>query len=170
MACKRASTEYVVGQWLSYRLWSEADFVTVPQARFALLMIALEALADAGPRSGAALAHVDSLIECTKRATIPDDERGSLLGALSSLRRESVRSACLRLAEEEGRTYGGRTARQFVAHCYNRRNALVHGRDDFPTFDEANALAGELSRFVGDVLAGPELVEEVQRARHSPSE
>jgi hypothetical protein len=161
-----ASSELTASQMRAYRFWSEADFLTIPAARFALLMIALEALSDPQPRTGETLAHLQVLIDTTMQAQIPKEERDSLVGALAALEHEAVRNACIRAAMEWGeRTYGGLPAVDFVKLCFRRRNALMHGRRDLPNFEEAARLAAELSRFVGELLAGRQLIEEIDAVR-----
>ena len=157
---------------LAYRLWAASDFVaTIAEARFTLLMIALECLAQPVERRGGARQHVKRLMDLTTAAAdLPDDERDSILGALSALRSESTRRACLRLADRvDGRRYAEADAKAFIKTCYDRRNALVHGRADHPTTQEADLLAANLSRLVSDLLAGPGLLATVDAARSPAS-
>ena len=41
----------------------------------------------------------------------------------------------------------------------------MHGRGDLPNFEEAARLAAELNRFVGELLAGRQLIEEIDAVR-----
>jgi hypothetical protein len=144
---------------LSFDLYSGSFFQPSADARFLMLMMALETLLDFHPRSPAARAHVQAIIEATNSAELPKSERVSLTGSLSWLLDESIGQAGRRLAKKlEPRRYGGKAPGAFFTECYGMRSALVHGRVPRPTRDEVGMLAAPLEMFVGHLLSGELLV------------
>jgi hypothetical protein len=78
----------------AFDLYSGSMFVaSLADARFLMLMMAMEALIEQAQRSTAALDHVDRLIDETRSADLPRDEIASLLGSLEFLRYESISRA-----------------------------------------------------------------------------
>lgn len=132
---------------------------SVPDARFALLFAAFEALIEKGSRSDAAVEHVDSLIQATKDADLAEAEKRSLVGTLEWLRFDSIRGSGRQFVRERlgGREYGKRPAEKFFLDCYDMRNRLLHGNLPFPTRDEVDGLAAPLEKMVGHLIAGPVL-------------
>jgi hypothetical protein len=124
-------------------------------ARFVMLMMAVETLLEPELRAAPVLAHVEHLISLTEAAELPDSERKSLLGSLRWLRQESISQAGRRLAGTlEGRQYLERSPQRFFRDCYDLRSRLVHGAHPRPPFEQVNAHAGALELFVRDLLAG----------------
>lgn len=67
-----------------------------------------------------------------------------------------------RLADRLGsRNYDGMSARLFFSKCYGVRGALVHGHVPRPAHDDVGLLAAQLGLFVGHLIAGHGLVEDV---------
>lgn len=123
-------------------------------ARFAMLMMALETLLEAKPRSPESLAHVDRLIAETKSAAIEEGEKASMLGSLQYLRQESIGQSGRRLAAGLGtRTYLELAPEAFFSRCYTLRSRLVHGHHPRPSRAEVERYVGALEQFVRDVLS-----------------
>lgn len=146
---------------LAFDLYSASFFTTVADARFLMLMMAVETLLSPENRPPKVAAHVRSLIEQTEAADLPADEKVSLLGSMQWLRQESIGRAGRRLASSlEGRAYMELPPTQFFSRCYETRSRLAHGAVPRPTFEEVNALAGPLELFVGHLLC-PKLLEAI---------
>jgi hypothetical protein len=117
---------------LSFDLYSASAFQPSTDARFVMLVMAVETLLDPQPRPESSLAHVEHLIALTQAADLPDSERASLLGSLQWLRHQSIRQAGKALAATLGdRTYMDMTPSMFFARCYELRSRLVHGKRHF---------------------------------------
>jgi len=140
---------------LAFDLYSASFFQPSPDARFLMLMMALETLIEQEPRGQEAAAHVAQLVKATENAEdLSAEERESLLGALRMLRQESVGAAGGRLAASLGeRTYMEEPAARFFRRCYEIRGALVHGHYPRPDRDVVGARAANLEGFVGDLLS-----------------
>lgn len=141
---------------LAFRLYNAALFQLVPDARFLLLIMAIEALSDYAPRSNETIAHVDMLIESTKTCrNLRKEDSNSMIGALHWLKQESIRQAGKRLATERlgNRMYADMNAAKYFCCCYDLRSKLVHrGASDH---EEINKLAPQLPSFVSDLLTIP---------------
>jgi hypothetical protein len=141
---------------LAFDLFSVSNFGVPPDARFMLLMMALETLAEPKQRSDAARDHVNALIEATRTSALPEGERDSLIGALAGLRRESSAHACRRLAETlTPKQYMETGPIPFFNACYRLRGKLVHGEVPRPSRDEVGLYAVNLEGFIADLLARP---------------
>ena len=143
----------------AFDLYSASMFVaSLADARFLLLMMALETLIDEQPRPDAAVAHVDGLIEQTRGSSLPQKEIASLLGSLEYMRQESISAAGRRLVRQLGdRTYGDpvkEAPAKFFTGCYDLRSRLVHGWHPRPTFNEVNGRVAGLEMMVSDLLSG----------------
>jgi hypothetical protein len=140
---------------LAFDLYSGSFFQPSADARLLMLMMAVETLLDLQPRSVAACAHVQTLLDATAAADLPPSDRQALMGSLSWLLNESIGQAGRRLAKRlEPRQYGGRSPSAFFTQCYTMRSALVHGQVPRPTREEVDALAAPLEMFVGQLLSG----------------
>lgn len=144
---------------LSYTLFNASFFQPTADSRFLLLIMAIEALIEPERRSDESLAHVDLLIQQTKNADLPAQEKNSMLGTLRWLRVESINQAGRRIASERlgSRTYIEKTAADFFTHCYQIRSNLVHGNLPVPTFEEIGSVAATLEVFVSELLTVPVL-------------
>jgi hypothetical protein len=142
---------------LAHELYAASFFETTPHVRFLLLVMAVEAMLEPAPRSQAALAHVETLIDFTEGAGLSRQEKDSIVGSLRWLRQESINQAGRRLASERlgEREYQGRKAEAFFTRCYGLRSRMVHGTDHQPTLAEVSQAAGEIGRFVADLLTAP---------------
>lgn len=139
---------------LAFDLFSASYFQgSSADARFLMLMMAIETLLDLQPRSDKARDHVDSLIELTKKSSLAEPEIDSIVGSLTWLRKESIQSAGRRLATIlRERSYGGLPPDRFFTSCYELRSRLAHGSVPRPPREEVDPKAAELERFVGDLL------------------
>jgi hypothetical protein len=142
---------------LAFDLYSASFFERSADARFLMLMMALETLIEQEPRSDAVAEHVARLVEATRAADdIPEHERASLVGSLLGLRKESVGQAGRRLAASLGeREYMGESPPVFFTQCYDLRSALVHGHYPRPEPGDVGTRAANLEGFVGDLLGAP---------------
>lgn len=143
----------------AFDLYSGSMFVaSLADARFLMLMMAMETLIEQEARSDAAVAHVERLVRETKAAELPADEIRSLASSLQFLKRESISGAGRRLAQRLGdRTYGDPTKEppaKFFTGCYNLRSSLVHGALPPPRFSEVNGRVAGLELMVSDLLSG----------------
>jgi len=143
---------------VAFEFYNASFFQASADARFLLLMTAIEALIDPAKRSTEARKHVDTLIAATRaNESMPDAERTSIEGSLCFLKDESFRQAGKRIvaARLGDREYEGKTAEKYFSDCYNLRSRLVHGKDPIPTWAEVNQANGALERFVSDLLTVP---------------
>ena len=139
---------------VSYDLWAASFGQESAEARFALLMIALEAMIDPDPRSEQCRQHVDFLIRATKNSGLPTSEVASMVGVLNWLRNESIGQAGKNLARTlEPRQYNGMAPAAFFNKCYAVRSRLVHGLLPLPTLEEIGRWASPLQEFVADLLS-----------------
>lgn len=142
---------------LAFTLFNLSFFGDNADSRFVLLVMAVEATVELANRCDAAVRHVNDLVERTKGAQIPEQDRKSILGSLKYLRREPISASGRALCERRlgDRVYGGRRAAKFYSDCYGLRSDLVHGNQPFPTHEEVSSAAGELERLVADLLTAP---------------
>ncbi len=99
---------------LAFDLFSGSSFQQSPDARFVMLMMAVEALIQPARRNEIARAHVVGLISATKSSDLPHSEISSIVGTLTWLYNESIGQAG-RQAVGEGPRYD----------ALRRRNALA---------------------------------------------
>lgn len=146
----------------AFELYS-ASFNAEPDARLLSLTMALETLMEQQPRHEATRALVDSFIEQARQADIPDQE--SLIPALGNLKQESIGHAGKQLAATlDGRTYGEYNPISLFQRAYELRSALTHGHVPRPTRQEVEGVAAPLELLVGHLIAGPELLRELDNA------
>jgi len=144
-----------------------ASFGEMPsEAQFMLLMIAIEGLIDQKLRQSDALNLIESFSEQTRQSGLDQATRNSILGQLGRMREQSISEAGRELMAELGdKQYAGLPADKFFTRCYTVRSRLVHFAAPGPTRQEVGALVHPLRQMVGDLIAGPELVAVVDRAR-----
>lgn len=141
---------------LAFHLYSSSFFEPSADARFLMLMMAIETLIDLLPREESAAAHVRDLMARTRDARLSDRERDSLLGSLKALLKESIGSAGRRLASRlTPKTYMDLPPVDFFTRCYRLRGELVHGSVPRPGLGEVGQAAAYLEAFVGDLLSQP---------------
>jgi hypothetical protein len=143
---------------LAFDLYNSSFFQQTADARFLLLVMAVEALLEMHPRSDVAREHVEHLVSLTQTSeALSRDEKQSLLGSLRGLRSESIGQAGRRLVKERlgMRTYMERKPSKFFSHVYSLRSRLVHGATPYPDRDEVASVAATLEVFVSDLLSRP---------------
>jgi hypothetical protein len=146
---------------LSFDLYCASASQPSTDARFIMLVMAVETLLKLQPRPESSLAHVEHLIGLTQAADLPKSEKSSLLDSLKWLRDQSIGQAGRALAATLGdRTYTDMTPPKFFAHCYDLRSRLVHGKTPLPERQEVRVTAGQLERFVANILSR-ELLDKV---------
>lgn len=139
---------------LAYDLYSASFSTDSPDARFALLMMALETIIEPQPRDSTVIAHVDQLIAATEAADLPPRERASITGSLNWLRTESIGQAGRRIAAQLGdRTYMGEKPSEFFTNSYELRSRLVHGAYPRSTRQDVDSSTAQLELFVRDLLS-----------------
>lgn len=139
---------------VSYDLYAASFAQPSADARFALLMMALETMIEPMPRPAESRHHVESIIEATKRSGLLKSEIDSITGSLTWLRNESIGQAGRRLAKTlEPRKYNDEAPATFFTHCYELRSQLMHGHHPLPTRNEIDLYAAPLQVFVADLLA-----------------
>jgi hypothetical protein len=146
---------------LAYDLFATSFFQKGPDARYLMLMASLEALIDPQPRPATAVAHVQSLIQLTRDADLPEDEILSILGPLKWLKSESIGEAGRRLMLRLGdRQYDDDSSVALFRRCYRLRSDLIHGKVPRPNQSDVESAAMHLEAMLGDLLSG-ELLEAV---------
>ncbi|MGR7028212.1 hypothetical protein [Geodermatophilus sp. URMC 62] len=140
---------------LAFELYSGSFFQPSADARFLMLMMALETLIQPRSRAPEVRAHVDEMIRSTNVATLPDNEKASIVGSLEWLRSESISQAGRRTVSGLGdRRYKGLRPGAFFTECYELRSALVHGHAARPPATKVNEMAGPLQDMVGHLISG----------------
>lgn len=138
---------------LAYDLFSASHSLSNPDARFVMLMMAVETLIDPQPRAAEVQAHVNDLTKATAESDLPINEKASIKSTLDWLQQESIGQAGSRLAESlEDQEYVGEASKNFFRSCYDLRSALVHGANPRPSWATVNARVGALEEFVKDLL------------------
>ncbi len=139
---------------LAYDLYSASFSESSADARFAMLMMAVETLIQPEPRPDAIRNHVDCLIAETRESDLPSKEINSIIGTLCWVREESIGQAGRKLANRLGdRRYLNELPDDFFTSCYTLRSRLFHGHFPRPTREEVNSRAAPLEQFVGDLLS-----------------
>jgi hypothetical protein len=153
-AAARVDTAVPLRERLAYEFYS-ASVEAPADARFMLLVMAVETLLEPQPREAAVIEHVDRLVSDTKAASLSTDEINSIVGSLGWLRNESIGQAARRLAREKlgDRQYDGQSPAKFITRCYRLRSDLAHGNLPRPEWGEVNYAAGQLEGFVCDLLS-----------------
>jgi hypothetical protein len=143
---------------VAFDLYGASYFDSNADSKLVLLVTAVETLADRDLRAPEVLDAVDRMIAEVKSLPVEARIRDSLRGGLRDLRYESIAQACGRLAARLGDVkYQDEPPVQFFSRCYTMRSHLVHGALPRPDLNDVRQRAGNLQRFVADILAGPEL-------------
>lgn len=150
-----ATAALTTRQRLAYDLFSASLSEINADARFVMLMMAVETLVDQQPRSPGATSLVDSFLAEVKQADLPAAEIASLTGALRYLRNESINQSGRRIAATlEGRTYQDEDPVTFFKRCYALRSDLVHGAVPRPDRSVVGYRAANLEHFVSHLITG----------------
>ncbi|MBD3148484.1 hypothetical protein [Microbispora bryophytorum] len=112
-------------QLVAHSLFASSFSETSVDARFLMLMMAIETIIKRDDRSLAVVAHVNDLLEQTKQVDLPVRERDALLGALRDLRKQSIGQAGQALASMLGdQRFAGETPADFFKKSYTLRSQL----------------------------------------------
>jgi hypothetical protein len=140
---------------MAYDLFGASFFTVTADARFMMLMMAVETLIEPQPRADEVRRHVSSLIETTERSGLDRKEIASLIGSLRWLLNDSISRAGRRLARSLGdRRYMDEPVETFFSRCYEMRSSLAHGEFPPPSRDEVNVRAASLEVFTGHLICG----------------
>lgn len=125
-------------------------------ARFVLLFAAFETLLESSERPVQVQEHVDKLIEATREAEIPKDEKDSLVGTLRWMRKYSIRASGRQLVQRHlgNLQFGGIGAEELFLKCYELRNRLLHGQQPFADWKEVSGIVAPLEQMVSKLLSG----------------
>jgi hypothetical protein len=138
---------------VTYDLFSAALGLGSRDARYAMLMAALETMLNPQSRSKESVTHVDNLIELTRKSGLPEEEIDSITATLKWLRRESIGQAGKRIAEMlKPNTYMNEAPAVFFRKCYDLRSNLMHGNYPLPTTQEISARIPHLEQFISDLI------------------
>jgi len=142
-------------QRLAFDIYGAAFFQKSIDARFLMLMVAVETLLEQSKRSEKVQKHVAELVRFTRTSSVlPLGDRNSIIGSLESLNRESIGQAGRKLVKCLGeRTYGGQQPSTFFTTCYELRSKLVHGSLPQPTRDDVASICVNLESLVGDLIS-----------------
>jgi hypothetical protein len=141
---------------VAFDLYSASFFLPVADARFLMLMMAMETLIALEPRSDEEQEHVAALIAATRASSLEKSSIHSMISTLGWLKYESISQAGRRLAGSLGeRLYAGEQPVAFFTGCYELRSALVHGKYPRPSRDQVDVRAATLEHFVGHLICGP---------------
>lgn len=142
-------------QRIAFDLFGTAFFKKSIDARFLILMVAVETLLEQSVRSEEVQKHLEELIRLTKVSSVmSSDERNSLISSLQSLNKESIGQAGRKLVKCLGnRTYAGQKPHAFFDTCYAIRSKLVHGHVPRPKREDIVDICGSLELFVGDLIS-----------------
>ena len=142
-------------QRLAYDLYAASMSETNADARFMLLMMAVESLLEPRPRSAPAQALVRGLIAQVRSSELERSEIDSIVGSLRWLEQDSISRTGRELAKGlRPRTYGGQDPVAFFSDCYGLRSALAHGADPRPSRTEVDLRAARLEPFVAHLISG----------------
>lgn len=138
---------------VTYDLFSAALGLGLSDARYAMLMAALETMIKPQHRPDECVAHVDKLIELTRNSGLTENEIASMVGTLKWLRQESIGQASKRIAEMlEPNMYMDETPAIFFRRCYELRSKLMHGNYPLPTAQDISARIPHLEQFISDLI------------------
>ncbi|MEQ6896563.1 hypothetical protein [Microbacterium sp. KR10-403] len=141
---------------LAIDLYSAAESTGDADARFLMLMSAVEAMIVTEKRSDEQVAVLKGLRqEISEMTDLDPEDRDQLASAVIGLRFESISAAGRRLAESLApRTYGEKSAVDFFRRAYDVRSNLVHGNPGKkrPSIDVVRELTGPMIFFVHDLI------------------
>ncbi|MFB9963877.1 hypothetical protein [Sinosporangium siamense] len=141
-------------QLVAHSLFASSFSETSADARFLMLMMAVETIIKRDDRSLTVVAHVNDLFKQTKQADLPVRERDALLGALRDLRKQSIGQAGQALASMLGdQQFADETPADFFKKCYTLRSQLVHGTVPRPSREVVGQRAATLQIMVGKLLS-----------------
>jgi hypothetical protein len=138
---------------LAINLYNQSFFQASPEARFLILVMAVEALLEPKKRSSMATSLIQGFIDGTKKYQgLSSEERNSIISSLSWLSKESIGKTGRDLASTYlTGSYMKMEPPDFFKHCYDVRSKFVHGNKEF-TPEEIGKLASNLEIFVADLI------------------
>lgn len=140
----------------AYDLYAASFRANRLEARFLLLMVALETFIDRRPRGEEARTLISQFMTQVENGELSQPEQESLLGSLRWMMDESIGQAGRRLANTLlGHTYADMQPERFFTVCYAERGRLVHGAMSNDGWNRINALVAPLETFVGDLISVP---------------
>ncbi len=140
---------------LAFDLYSYSYFQRSQDARLLMLMMALEVLFDVKPRPIESVSLINRFIdELQSSENISTSEKSSLIGAMNSMRKESISQAGRRFVTNHlgALEYMGMPCTNFFTHAYSIRSRLIHGNDPFPEWQEVSKTAANLEKLVADAI------------------
>lgn len=141
-------------QLVAHSLFASSFSETSADARFLMLMMAVETIIKRDDRSLGVVAHVNDLLEQTKHAELSVRDRDALVGALRDLRKQSIGQAGQALASMLGdHEFAGETPADFFKKSYTMRSQLVHGSVPRPSREAVGLRAATLQIMVGRLLS-----------------
>ncbi|MGB5759032.1 MAG: hypothetical protein WBM50_19115 [Acidimicrobiales bacterium] len=141
-------------EMLAYDLFSGSFFQTSSDARFVMLVTAVEALIPGGDRSATVGRFVDECLQALDCSDLKPGEAQALSGQLAGLKRLSIGQGGQLLADRLGnRTYLDLLPRDFFREAYTLRSDLVHGNHPRPDIADVRRWTGALERYVADLIS-----------------
>jgi hypothetical protein len=139
---------------LAYDVYASAMFQTSDEARFIVLMTAVEVLVPSRRRPDHLLTVIDELLERIKQSdSLAASEAETLANGIRTLKNESIRSSGRHLASRlTTRNYLGRPATDFWAYAYGLRSAASHGGATPQIVLKIREASPELQWFVRDLI------------------
>lgn len=140
---------------LSIKLYNSSFFEEIPESRFLLLVMSIEAIINCDKRADEVLNHVDKMIYMTnKNHNLSDGDKKSIIGSLGYLKNQSIGQAGRQLAKKRlgENKYDDLSPVKFFDRVYSIRSKLVHGNSTPPSSYNLNKLSNELEKFVSDLL------------------
>ncbi|PKQ33916.1 MAG: hypothetical protein CVT61_13875 [Actinobacteria bacterium HGW-Actinobacteria-11] len=138
---------------LAFDLYSQSSHARGTDARFLTLVSAVEALVAPGEVPAEEQELLAELARQIENSSVIEDlgRRAAMANRVRGLRRETVRSAGLRLVQQlEPRRYAGMTPVKFFDRVYELRSRLSHG--DAPPWRDVGDVASDLWLFVRDLI------------------
>ncbi|HEY8911750.1 hypothetical protein [Lacisediminihabitans sp.] len=139
-------------------------FQTSDEARFMVLMTAVEVLVPSRRRPEHLLVVIESLLEDISQSdSLAFAEAETLANGIRGLRNESIRSSGRQFASRlTARSYLGRPAPEFWTYAYGLRSAASHGGATPTNVSKLREASPELQWFLRDLilsLSSPEAEE-----------
>lgn len=129
-----------------------------PRNAFLVSYLALESLVARNRRPAASQALLDEMLELAQEAArhdpdaIPQNEVNALRSAIANLRRESLASALMRIADQNPTAeIRGMTLRDLLRRCTRARNKTAHPSSSVPE-DEYRTLIPSLRELVSSLV------------------
>lgn len=138
---------------LAFDLYSQSSHARGTDARLLTLVSAVEALVAPGEVPAEEQELLAELARQIENSSVIEDlgRRAAMANRVRGLRRETIRSAGLRLVQQlEPRRYAGMTPGNFFDRVYELRSRLSHG--DAPPWRDVGDVTSDLWLFVRDLI------------------